>query len=549
MSTAHPPSTPRRAPRLALAVVVLSLLALFAPQALPARAADLPASVTTTATTATLTWTSPTTPPTWTVGRDGTDTGGYGAWSSSVPGSTRSWTFNDLVPGRTYNLYARSSAGTATVRVVAGQAAEAAVTATASQSVTSSGERRATLTWKASGDPATWTVGRDGRDTGGYGAWSTSVPGSTRSWTFNALVPGATYTLSVAGSDGRSAQVRVTVPSSGTPTPTPTPTTPAPTNPPAPGTPGAKARQLFGTPRSGLPWHSGVWTASPFTPGAVDGFGAWRGRPVDFVTTYGYKDSPSKLMNDEWPITTFAGFGGRLNYGLPLAFGTGERTRDVASGSLDHVYRDVARDLVKHRRGDSLIRLGWEYNLSDWTWGTTASTVETFKSAYRRVVGVMRAEAPNLKFEFGVNCGSGLSGNGDRLAALNVGYPGDAYVDLVGCDTYDWWTTTAVDFGKVLRAPYGPGIADVADFARARGKGLSFGEWGLAASRERNEWTGRGDDPAYVEKMFAFFKANADILVMESYFDETDDYIANSLYRNGQNPNAGARYRALWGRG
>lgn len=450
MSRTHPTAPARRTPRLALAVAFFAMLALFIPQAIPqARAADLPVTVTTTATTATITWTPPSQPTNWTVGRDGKDSSGYGAWSTTVPGNTRSWTFNDLVPGSTYNLYARSSVGNAAVRIVAGQTS--------------------------------------------------------------------------------------------TPTPTPTPTTPT--------APGSKAQQLFGKPRSGLAWHSGVWTAAPFSTSAVDGFGSWRGRQVDFVTTYGYKDSPAKLMDDEWPITTFAGFGGRLNYGLPLAFGTGERTKDVASGSLDHVYRDVARDLVKHRRGDSLIRLGWEYNLSDWTWGTTASTVESYKAAYRRVVGVMRAEAPGLKFEFGINCGSGLSGNGDRLAALNVGYPGDAYVDLVGCDTYDWWTTTAADFGKVLRAPYGPGIADVADFARARGKGLSFGEWGLAASREGNNWTGRGDDPAYIEKMFAFFKANADILVMESYFDEPDGYIANSLYRNGQNPNAGARYRALWSKG
>lgn len=187
--------------------------------------------------------------------------------------------------------------------------------------------------------------------------------------------------------------------------------------------------------------------------------------------------------------------------------------------------------------------MGWEYNLDGWPWYTNSGNVDTFKTAFRRVVGIMRAEAPGLKFEFGLNCASGLNGSGDRLASLTEGYPGDEYVDLVGCDKYSWWGETGANFDKVLRSDRGPGVQDVVDFARAHGKGASFGEWGLAANHNGG---GSGDDPAFIQGMWDFFQANRDVVVMEAYFDEPDSYIESSLYRNGQNPNAGARYRSLW---
>ena len=54
------------------------------------------------------------------------------------------------------------------------------------------------------------------------------------------------------------------------------------------------------------------------------------------------------------------------------------------------------------------------------------------------------------------------------------------------------------------------------DVAGLMVKGLSISEWGLATKR-RN---GNGDNPFYIRKMKQFFDANADILVLEQYFNE-----------------------------
>jgi hypothetical protein len=310
---------------------------------------------------------------------------------------------------------------------------------------------------------------------------------------------------------------------------------------------GSAAEQILGTPRSGLAWHSGAWVGGRFDTESINGFGKWRGRPADVVTAYAENSSYAAMTGETWSIGTWKGFAGKLNYGLSPLPDSGEGSfASIAAGEQDAVWRKVAQNLKAHDRDDSIVRIGWESNLKDWRWHVTASNAEEFKAAFRRIVTVMRAEAPRLSFEFGVGCGSGLNGASGRLAPLTVPYPGDDVVDIIGCDTYDWWSTHATNdatWPNVLRAPYGPGIQDVVDFARKHRKGASFGEWGLATPSNGN---GGGDNPYYVEAMFHFFSKNKDVVAFECYFDEPAPYIANSLYGTGQNPAASATYAKLW---
>ena len=307
------------------------------------------------------------------------------------------------------------------------------------------------------------------------------------------------------------------------------------------------ASRILGVPQSGLAWHSGAWVGGRFTTAELARFGAWRGRSADVVTTYSPRDSYRSLMENTWSIRTWAGFGGKLNYGLAPLPDNGEGSLgSIAAGHQDAVWRRVAHNLEAAGRGDSVVRVGWESNLRDWRWQATTGNAAEFRAAFRRIVTTMRAEAPGLTFEFGVACGSGLSGSTDRLAPLTAVYPGDDVVDLVGCDTYDWWNTHAADdasWSNVLTPAHGPGIADVAAFARAHGKGASYAEWGLAT---KGNGGGGGDNAYYIRAMHNFFAKNADVVVFECYFDEPASYIANSLYGTSQNPRASATYRDLW---
>lgn len=90
-------------------------------------------------------------------------------------------------------------------------------------------------------------------------------------------------------------------------------------------------------------------------------------------------------------------------------------------------------------------------------------------------------------------------------------------------------------------SPNAVGPADVAAFARARNKGLSFAEWGLARA-----WDGNGDNPFFMRKVKQFFDANSDTLVLECYFNVPDKPMRNSLWTEApQNPKAAAVYHKL----
>ncbi len=174
---------------------------------------------------------------------------------------------------------------------------------------------------------------------------------------------------------------------------------------------GSAAERILGTPRSGLAWHSGAWVGGRFDTETINGFGKWRGRPTDVVTAYAENSSYAAMTGETWSIGTWKGFAGKLNYGLSPLPDSGEGSfESIAAGEQDAVWRKVAQNLKVHDRDDSIVRIGWESNLKDWRWHVTASNAEEFKAAFRRIVNVMRAEAPGLSFEFGVGCGSGLDG-------------------------------------------------------------------------------------------------------------------------------------------
>ncbi len=132
------------------------------------------------------------------VGRDGTDSNGTGAWSTTVAASARSQSFTLLVPGRTYTLSvrAKSAAGlgpAATVKVttatVPGVPVVPAYVWPQSQSADAFA---ATITWAPpasdGGSRITgYRVSRAGYDTDGTGPWSTVVGPDVRSFTMTKL--------------------------------------------------------------------------------------------------------------------------------------------------------------------------------------------------------------------------------------------------------------------------------------------------------------------------------------------------------------------------
>ncbi|WP_375430771.1 fibronectin type III domain-containing protein [uncultured Friedmanniella sp.] len=158
---------------------------------------------------ATISWSPPSAPGKsavtgYRVTRDGVDSAGEGAYTTTVAASARSFTLTRLVPGRIYTLTvaavnAQGAGVVAPVRVtVLGPGLALAPT---SVSVRPTDPGVASISWSppTSGSSAVtgYRVSRDGTDEKGVGAYSTVVSAATRTFSMTALVPGRTYTLTV----------------------------------------------------------------------------------------------------------------------------------------------------------------------------------------------------------------------------------------------------------------------------------------------------------------------------------------------------------------
>lgn len=280
-------------------------------------------------------------------------------------------------------------------------------------------------------------------------------------------------------------------------------------------------------------WSSGAGTSDPVA------FGTWRNRPVDVWTTWNDADTWSD-MRQLWTVDQFeerAGAVGRMSFAQPLLDDSSTFAGCVAGDYDDH-FRTIATQLARRGFGDAYVRLGWEANGKDYPW-SVGTDYAGYTGCFTRAARLFKTASPRFAIEWTVAATQTDS-------RIDLTYPGDAAVDVVGADFYDGWPTasTPEEFDAKCAAREGAspvGLCAVADFARAHGKRLSVPEWGI-----RNEASvGSTDNPVFVQKMFEFFVANRDLMAYEAYFDLQGPRYELS---RGANPRAAAAYRALWSR-
>ena len=186
-----------------------------------------------------------------------------------------------------------------------------------------------------------------------------------------------------------------------------------------------------------------------------------------------------------------------------------------ASGAYDSYATRLASNLVRAGFGYSVIRLGPEMN-GTWNAGSLGSTPASWTDwahCFAHEVRAMRAvHGSHLLFDWNVNAGY-------RNIPLADFYPGNAYVDIIGIDFYDISGQPLPPVGNperwtaLSRQP--DSLTEVAAFAAAHHKPLSFPEWATVSSE--------GDDAAYVTSMGAFI-AHHDV-AFQSWFDAGDNGI------------------------
>ena len=281
-----------------------------------------------------------------------------------------------------------------------------------------------------------------------------------------------------------------------------------------------------------LPWTSGVYLPNP-TPASLSTFGTWRGAPLDVATVWPARASWNDFVNPAWLYQIWKGAPEKVIFGEPMLPEnvSGVSIQACANGSYNSYWRNFGTNISAYGLGSSTIRLGWEFNGNWYIW--QASNPATWVKCWQQIVTSARATAPGLQWDWNVNRGVSAG-----LADPTQAYPGDAYVDTIGVDSYDMWpaATTSAGWNQQLNGTQG--LNYWLAFAKAHGKKFAVPEWGNVTT---NSASGK-DDPAYVTDMRGFFQANAASLAWESNYQGAD---TGGSYGTGtQVPSAAAAYKA-----
>jgi hypothetical protein len=315
---------------------------------------------------------------------------------------------------------------------------------------------------------------------------------------------------------------------------------------PADGAPAVKV--TWGGKRSGLPWMSGASSA-----GAE--FEAWRDRKLDVKTAF-------LTIRHGWEELTKTGFIRPIvaaGYVPVIAVGMlPEAARgqlgECAAGAFDEHIAKIGRGLVRQGAGNAILRLGWEANRRwDFPWGVVGDG-SSYKGCFRRWVQVLRS-VPGQAFTVDFNMGA----RGSLPYSQDQIYPGAEYVDVIGTQRYDRCPSIRTDadwelaYSKRQRNGNPIGLGTWLAYARAKGKRFSVPEWGVSDHHPSLQCPDNGfDNPFFIQKMHAFFRANAAVMAYEAYFNGGGRAFPEGVYKIHpvhHNPRAAARYRQLWSAG
>jgi hypothetical protein len=261
---------------------------------------------------------------------------------------------------------------------------------------------------------------------------------------------------------------------------------------------------------------------NPWPTGTVsDGWDAWLAASPNHQLVLGLNLVPNSVSPSGYPTNT-----------------VWEAT--CASGAYNEYAVALARNLVAAGAGNSVIRLGKEFNGS-WendyvgspTDATYASELTNWIGCYRNEVTAMRS-VPGAHFLFDWNPNTCITS-----IPLSESYPGDAYVDIIGADFYDADCTTdrsSDDEGwnrlYTLDSSIENSMSGMVAFARVHGKPLSIPEWGLEGK----------DDTSYMNGVIGIVRDND--VAYQSYFDCNCD---NITPLGSQVPASTAAYRQAFG--
>lgn len=251
-------------------------------------------------------------------------------------------------------------------------------------------------------------------------------------------------------------------------------------------------------------WFSGQSDTSTTKDGS---FAAWRNRPVEIGGNWGSSENAADAIESPmWSISAGNPYANtpRMDY----AFGAllaGENWASAAAGGYEGRWRAQLQRLKTAWDGGRLpsnlfIRFAHEMNGNWYPWSVPPGQEANFKTAWIRFYNLKQAYFPGAQLVWCPNAGSSYNYGGAGIAAgVDKLWPGDAYVDVVGIDTYnrDPWVNSASAFNAKMSG--NQGMESFRLFALQHGKPLAICEWSNSGV---NNGGGGGEAPVFIQLFY-----------------------------------------------
>jgi hypothetical protein len=271
-----------------------------------------------------------------------------------------------------------------------------------------------------------------------------------------------------------------------------------------------------------------------------DAFSQWLGKPVLYRVVFTARDSWNDVAKPYYLDATRIWINSNPSHvevmSVPLLLPGDGGFSTISSGQRDSTFKSLATNIKAiGNPSQVIIRLGWEHNGNWFPW-SSLNDPAGYKAAFRRVVQVMRAVAPGIRFDWCTDYQSYSSF--DWTSA----YPGDDVVDVISMDVYDEYNQ---GWSDVLNTSNGIGLTAYRAFCKSHNKPEAYPEWGCSTAS-----AGHGDSPAFIDNMYSWISSGAPNVLYHSYWNTNlggpDAAIQGSLA--GRVPKAAAEYKAVFSR-
>jgi hypothetical protein len=331
-------------------------------------------------------------------------------------------------------------------------------------------------------------------------------------------------------------------------------------------------------------------TAAPYTAvyrwgqrgcieGRYDAYAQWLNRKGVWAEDFMPNEGWDKIMGEEWQFGTWGPWvqkdpkHRRYILSVPLLPGPWDRSgprqgpgqepvslKLGAEGKYNTYFETLAKNLVKYKLGNTILRLGWEFNGGWYTWRVdNAEEAKFFAEYFRQIVTTMRAVPGTQDLKFCWNPNVMWMGYDIELA-----YPGDEFVDDIGIDIYDqsWIKNTypipsCASESEIMsrqKRAWNEGLNNKnwglqfwAKFAKRHKKPLSIPEWGVFI---REDGHGGGDNPFFIEEMYKFIHNPDNNVIYHCYFDvhagDGDHQLVPEPNRTTQFPKSAEKFHELF---